>query len=633
MFLKNPKLGGNMSSIGENEVPRFDNKKRMLSKVGVAISFGLLCSLFVILVRFSINDIARAYLSAGEYDIFLNYLQFYVNQTMGVVILIFVISEFIVHYLGRVNYKLVNKFKWLFRIIIVAGFLFLALGYEFNIQRWYPAALTSKAFFYDILILLACLVLGSLYHVYMRNVLGKFTKTSIVSLIILLISVNGTTVLMRQSSDDEKPNIIFLVVDALRGDHLGYAGYSRPTSPNIDALAEESVVFTQCYSQGTKTKPSIASLFVSQYPSQHSIIEGNREDADGNYFSPILNTSLKTMAEYLKESGYNTVGLLEQGQLRKYMGFGQGFNYYNSYLILANLINDEFFDWLPFNKHRKFFAYLHYQDVHAPYTPIEKYSNLLGIKKVGNVPTHGKAWQKAKDDWRKSKRDHNNKITRLQESEVQALIDSYDAEIRAIDDDLGQLIQVLKEKKLYNNSIIVLTADHGEGFNEHGLLGHGNSLYEEVINVPLLIRFPDKKYSGVINSPVQLIDLLPTLLDYLKIEKSEGVVGRNLITYLDGEINPEEYPVFSEMVSSFMIRKGDMKLIYNRNLEKLELYDLKNDHEEQNNLALQKPDLAVQMKNEIIDWIDNNKTHQIKATEISIDTKTIKNLKSLGYLR
>ncbi len=452
-------------------------------------------------------------------------------------------------------------------------------------------------------------------------------------MVIVLVFVNGVALFLKNQQSDGKPNIIFLVIDALRTDHLGYSGYPRPTSPNIDALAQESVIFTQCYSQSAHTKPSIASLFTSMYPSQHNIISGNSKDEHGNVFSPLLISSLKTMAEYLKEGGYNTLGLLEQGQLRNYMGFAQGFNYYNSFMILASYINKEFLTWLPFNKHREFFAYLHYQDVHAPYTPLPAYAKLFDIEQGDFVPTRGGAWQSAKDDWRQFLMDFKAMKVNVSQEDVEQLVNAYDAEIRALDDELGLFFRKLKNEGVYDNSIIIITADHGESFLEHGKFDHGNGLYDEVLRVPLIIRFPKMQYAGVVDTPVQMIDILPTLLDYLNIEKSGEISGHSLMKTLGEGNGREEYPIYSEWEELIMVRKGNLKMIYDRELDKAELYDLKNDPGEQNDLSTQDLATVSMMRSELIDWIKEIEANRPEQASIKVDNKTVENLKSLGYIR
>jgi arylsulfatase A-like enzyme len=610
--------------------------RQLSSMLGPALTFGLVLSLFFVFARIVSNEIVRAYFAAIELDIIFSYLQSFVNQTALIVLSIFAVVEIGLYFLKKLSTRLESA-VWILRVAVLSLLLFLITGYELNMQRWFPPAMTTRAFMYDAGILLGCVFLGLYYLRFQKKQNMKTSATSYkkfaASLAALLVFVNGLSFFLKNQSEDGKPNVILLVIDALRSDHLGCYGYPRSTSPSIDAFAQESVIFTQCYSQSAHTKPSIASLFTSVYPSQHNIISGNQRDAEGNVFSPLLVPSLKTMAEYMKESGYNTLGLLEQGQLRSYMGFAQGFNYYNSYMILATFLNEEFLDWLPFNKHRKFFAYLHYQDVHAPYTPLPAYAEMFSLKKDNLVPIRGSAWQKAKDDWREFLIDFKDKKVEVTQADLDQLVNSYDAEIRALDDELGVFFQKLKDQGLYDNSIIIITADHGEAFLEHGKFDHGNGLYDEVLRIPLIIRFPKMEYKGVVEPPVQMVDLLPTILDYLKIPQSDDISGHSLMTHLAEDNGAGEYPVYSEWEEFVMIRKGDNKLIYDRKLERAELYNLKTDPLEQNDLSAQDLALVEDMKTELLNWSKEVEAKRIEQVGIKVDDKTVENLKSLGYIR
>lgn len=604
------------------------------ARLGVALTFGLVCGLVVVLIRFAIYDVTRAYVAAGEWDIILSYLQSYLNQSVLLVLAIFFGVELGLYGLKTAIARIPDGVIAALRILGLAGLLFLHVGYEFNLQRWFPEALSAQAFLYDGFIFLGCLAAGLLYAGYRSRALkraGFGMQKPVAAVALVLVAVNGLATWQKAKVSDNRPNVIFLVIDALRADHLGCYGYARPTSPNIDALAKEGVVFTNCFAQSTHTKPSIASLFTSMYPSQHNVIRGNRQDADGNVYSPVLSASLKTMAEYMQEAGYNTVGLLEQGQLRAYMGFAQGFYFYDSFMVLAKLLNREFYRWLPKNKHRKFFAYLHYQDVHAPYTPKPQYAELFGAE--SDVPTHGAAWQDAKDDWRQFQIDFMEGNLEISQSDIDQLIRLYDAEIRAIDDQLGTLFQKLKEEGVYDNSLIIITSDHGDAFLEHNLLDHGNSLYDEVLRIPLIMRFPGGEHQGVVDSPVQMIDLLPTLLDYLNIDHNGTLMGHSVLGHLEGSEKPEPYPIYSELGDMVALRKGDYKLIYDMANERVELYNVAEDPSEQVDLSAQWADLVASLKAEVAQLAEYIAATRPEAEDIQVDPKTVENLKSLGYIR
>jgi len=611
----------------KQETASLDN--RLFARLTVALIFALLFGVLAGAGRWYFDDVANAYLQNGQGDIFLSYLQYFVNQSTLVVVGIFLIAEILFQLLNFVR-RLNDQVIFFVRLAVVTMLLCAAMLYDFHMQYWFPLALSRRVLIYTVTLIGAAVV--ALAYLRFRHYLlsrdfGRAAALPAVLATMSLAVINISAVIAKHEANNQPQNVIVILIDALRADHLGSYGYSRPTSPTLDAFAKESLLFTQAISQSSYTKPVIASLFTSLYPSQHNVFRNTRHDAAGNFISDVLDDSFKTMAEYLRDAGFNTAGFLEQAQLRSYMGFAQGFYYYKPDMGAAAEINHGFFHWLPLNKHRKFFAYLHYLDVHAPYAPPPKYRDMFGsFDHSTSFPEQVKDWQKFKGDVT----DGNITLTQTDAEQLKAL---YDAEIRAFDDDMAALFAKLKEEGIYDNSLIVITADHGDEFLEHGGVDHAHTLYDELLRVPLMIRFPKGEYRGVVGMQVQTIDVLPTILEFCEIDLDPHVMGHSLLTYKGGANGHQQFPVFSERADLISMRTEKYKYIYNTESKTGELYDLQNDPTESKNLANEDAKTATQMQNEILRWAEITRSTMTDQGGVKVDEKSVKELRSLGYIR
>jgi len=606
-------------------------KPSLLFALGTALTFGLLGGSTMGIARWATDEVAQAYLTAGLGDVIFAYLQYFLNQSIFAALAIFLGVEILFYLWKRVLPGAAERTLGIVHLMAIALLLFGAAIYDFHSQTWFPLALSRRALIYALTLAASGLIaLAYLWFLnrQLRSASGSFSKIPAISAIVVFVAINGVAFFKRQNAHQPGSNVIIILIDALRFDHLGCYGYARPTSPAIDAFAKESLLFTQAISQSSYTKPAIASLFTSLYPSQHNVFRNTRHDAQGNFISDVLDDSLKTMAEYLRDAGFNTVGFLKQAQLRNYMGFAQGFHFYNPDMGTAPEINRGFFRWLPLNKHRKFFAYLHYLDVHAPYVPSPQYRDMFfgAFDTAANFPEQVKDWQKFKN----AVTDGNLSLTQADAEQLKAL---YDAEIRAFDDDLAALFNRLKEEGVYDNSLIIITADHGDEFLEHGSVDHAHTLYDELLRVPLIIRFPKGEYRGVIDYQVQTIDLLPTVLEFLGLPAEPHLMGHSALVYKNGVNGHEQAPVFSERADLVSIRHGKYKYIYNVELKTGELYDLQNDPGERKNLSVEDPRTAELMQKEILRWSEAVRKATPEQAGVKVDEKSVKELRSLGYIR
>lgn len=433
------------------------------------------------------------------------------------------------------------------------------------------------------------------------------------------------------------PNVLILVIDALRPDHVGAYGYPLATTPAIDGLARKGVLFLDATSSSSYTRAAVPSIFASVHPAAHGVFSQGRQVES-------LSDELTTLAETLKARGYATAAFAPNPSLHRAFNFDQGFDLYDDDFQIgdgpvheahetARKIHARFLRWLSGNREKPYFAYLHYRDVHGPYVPPPPYDRMF--------PRSGERRLLTRQEFRSQPLDLREPV-RFQD--LDTYIERYDGEIRYTDDHLAKLLGELDRQGLLENTVLFLTSDHGESFLEHGAWTHGTSLYEEQTRVPLLMVLPEERSAGLrIEEPVQTIDLYPTVLEMLGLEIPDQVQGRSLLGALAGEADPLR-PVFSEarmnqrkQASSrghlVAVRRGGWKLIYNRTNRKMELYHLKEDPAETRNLAEQEPERARDLLR-LISAYDRDSAargHRAKGQE-ALPPDVVEGLRALGYV-
>ena len=341
----------------------------------------------------------------------------------------------------------------------------------------------------------------------------------------------AATFLAGCSSEDPppRPNIVVYLVDTLRQDHLGLYGYERETSPSVDALAEDSIVFKQAYATSAWTKASTGSLLTGLHPRQHGATSRS---------SP-LSSQAKLLSEYLSPIGYFCAGLVTNPFVVEHWGFNRGYDVFEDLgenlpsvggwmQIQAEQVNQRAFEVLDGRPDdQPFFLYLHSIDPHGPNIPIEPYDTLF----TDNPRPPGVASMLA---------------MRPQARRVKNTIALYDSEIRYSDDQFGNFIQGLKDRGLYEDTVIWFVSDHGEEFLDHGRGGHGTQLFNEVVEVPLILKLPGQDHGGqLVDTPVSLVDVMVTQLYLLERHAPETLAGRDLLQLLGAA--PEPAPVFLDL--------------------------------------------------------------------------------------
>lgn len=426
-----------------------------------------------------------------------------------------------------------------------------------------------------------------------------------------------------------RPNVLLISIDSLRADHLGCYGYERDTSPAIDALAAAGVLFECAVSQAPWTLPSHASLLTSLYGRTHQT----------NAIEKRLPPTVPTLAGTLEADGYETAGVVSGTFMQKRFGLDSGFGWYDDEIAQFDHKRSHEAVTSP-DIHRKaesildgveepFMLFLHYWDVHYDYDPPAPYDTKFDPGYKGKLDSK---------NFIRSKRIHPEMPARG----LQHVVALYDGEIAWVDQHIGQLMAALESRGLDERTIVVLTADHGDEFFEHGNKGHSHSLYDELVHVPLIVRGPGALAGHRVPEPVELIDVMPTVLDLVGTPAPGGLQGRSLRAALLGEALPS-IPVFTETNRArtskaepwsfaWSVRDGSRK--YHEFLpgpeggedRPPEMYDLATDPGEQTDLWRDGDDLAGLLKA----WRDRVPLGT-SVTNAGVDEATMDELKKLGY--
>lgn len=422
-----------------------------------------------------------------------------------------------------------------------------------------------------------------------------------------------------------RPNVLIYLIDTLRADHLGIYGYGRPTSPEIDAFAHRATLFRHAVAQSSWTKPSVASVLTGLNPQLHGV--NDRKDA--------LAEEATTLAEYLwEDGGYETAAIFTNGNLA-HMGLGQGYAHYQhlregtdrNIHVLSDRLYDEARHWLDERDRSKpFFLYLHATDPHSPYTPSRAWIERIGAEvhdfDAGTIEKV-KALERGEVD----------------ETTLADLMALYDAEIAFTDHQFGRLLEELERRGLYDDTLIILVSDHGEEFFDHGWWQHGKTLYQEQLAVPLVMHLPRDRGAGLeIDSLVQHIDILPTVLDLAGIEWPADLPGRSLLPLIDRTASgrPPVHAISYLQLDSRTaesVTTADGKLIlhhYDPSRRRL-LFDLRLDPGEKHNLYDERPVLAGYLLS-TLEAFDLAQKIRHAPEKGEFDPELTERLKTLGYL-
>jgi arylsulfatase A-like enzyme len=471
------------------------------------------------------------------------------------------------------------------------------------------------------------------------------------------------------SQEGKGPNVLVVLIDTLRADHLGLYGYERNTSPNIDALGRKSLVFDRAITQVPWTKPAVASLLTGQYAHRHGVISS--WDA--------LKPGLPTLGTELQRAGYQAAAFSSNPFVSPEFGFDHGFDsfflsapvsgvqYTALFRLLTRvkhvvsattglspdlpglirapterfppnarrdeILTEELIRWLREHRNARFFVYAHLIGAHVPYDPPDDYA----------VPFRPAEWhgQKPLTDYPPQVQTIFATAASLPPLEHKVLVAQYDGAIAWTDMLIGRLLQAMGELHLFEQTLLIVTSDHGEEFYDHGNWGHRSRLYNELIRIPLLVHFPGVLPPGRRSEAVMLVDLYPTIAAFAGVPATSAQLdGQDLFSQPPAgrtRVYSEYYCYEGADYRTLAVLEGNKKLIETHDealhRSRLELFDLANDWGEKRNLTDTEP-LAV-----------NPETHHLAealaafgrehgagaATTAKIDAETKERLRALGY--
>lgn len=451
-----------------------------------------------------------------------------------------------------------------------------------------------------------------------------------------------------------RPNIVFILMDTLRADRLGVYGAPHELSPNIDALAAEGVLFEQTVAAAPWTQPSIASLFSGQYPGVHQVIDYGKAIAGtigARKKVPVFHEESETLAEALHAAGYETAAFSANPFIVGEFGFAQGFDHFDSSFARNTtrgaVVNEAVTAWLRQRTSTKpLFLYIHYMDVHGPYDERPPYLKPL-LDAVEALPNKRRL---TPDEVRRL--DYLRATPRAAEDLQQHArlapyweywAARYEAGVRWADQSVHELRSTLEEMGVWQEALVIFTADHGEALCEHGHWDHGLSVHEPELHVPLMVRWPGKLPAGRrVSSLSRLIDVGPTLLDLLHLPPIAGAQGASLAAELRGTDTqaasaPGPRVAFAECVKAGpeqrAIYLGDWKFIQALEGDAM-LYNIRDDPLEQRNLLGGRPEEEKALRELLARQLaDNAQRRDGRAPAAApASEELLQRLKALGYV-
>ena len=450
----------------------------------------------------------------------------------------------------------------------------------------------------------------------------------------------------------KKPNVLIIVLDTARADRFSFLGYNRKTSPYIDALALESTVFKRAYAPDFWTLPSHASLFTGLYPSQA------RATSETDHL-PAFNT---TLAAVLRGAGYDTSAFVCNAWVSKERGFAQGFDQFYEMWKPENrqqvaqgpgrtesATTSAVLDWL--GQHKKspnpFFLFINFNMPHMPYNPPEpfrtsfikpeyKFDEISRLSKITGM------WAYLAGELKLSERD------------LRIMSDLYDGEIAFSDHCTGKVIDCLKNLGILDDTLVIITSDHGENIGEHGLIDHLLSMYETTLHVPLVLRYPKHFKAGAsFDNLVSLVDIFPTVLELCNLGNESEKLKPAGVSFTDADrqrrpfiiaendrplngikLMNSRFPAFDTGTIDYRvraIRTEKHKLIWKLDRSK-ELYDLQADPAELNNLADQQPEICDKLHAILVNWTKQTPSTSDTPLMEGQDPESLRILRSLGYV-
>ncbi len=437
-------------------------------------------------------------------------------------------------------------------------------------------------------------------------------------------------------TSSDPTNVILITADTLRADYLHCYGHENIDTPNIDQLAGEGIQFQHCYCQSTTTNPSHASILTSLYPKDHQVY-GNRD---------YLAEDLRLISEVLQDNGFNTVAFVSVSHLNPGVsGFGRGFNSFiscTSREVEASVTNERVFSW--FHEHQgsksPFFMWVHYFDPHAPYNPPGRFRTMYYSGDPRDPRHSSMAEVRYPKRWRNSR--HMEWLEGI--TDIEYPISQYMGEVAYLDAQIGRLREGLVYYGLEKNTMIILTADHGESLGEHHIYFAHPGLYEVTTRVPLIFWYPCVFTPQITDNLAMSVDIVPTILDFLRIDQWHGIRGKSLLPLLQGGQEKVRASVYCEYwENQVMVRGRKWKYIKslksNNYHEKFfvtegrnELYDVVADPHELINCADQYPKIVERFDQQALAWLRDRRVSEGHRSTPELSQEMEENLRALGYI-
>jgi arylsulfatase A-like enzyme len=428
---------------------------------------------------------------------------------------------------------------------------------------------------------------------------------------------------------EHPPRVILYLIDTLAAKHMSVAGYPRPTSPHFERLAADGVYFERAYSNATWTREAVADLFTSLLSVSHGL------------YKPLqaLPEEYVTLAEVYAAAGYATAAFSTNINASPAVGTAQGFGEFFDFLEFAENPDanrtvpiPEVLEWLERHRDRPTFLYVHTAEPHFPYNPPPPFDSMFDPGYSGAMTgTDFEVFAQ-------------NREGRLPKRDFDDLVARYDGEVAFADDRFGALWTRLQEAGLLQDTIVAVTADHGEELKWKDRMGHGPSVHSSILHIPIIVWGPQRVDRGRrVAEPVQLIDIMPTLMDLSGLEAKLPLQGRTLAGYLRGRA-PEEAKGRSILVTNFFRKLPQLALVewpwklafspLDQDGDRFQLFDLEHDPDEEENLFSSSPaEARPLLRRMLYDYRKLPRYRQGYAAPLEVDQDQIERLRALGYLQ
>ena len=463
----------------------------------------------------------------------------------------------------------------------------------------------------------------------------------------------------------EPPLVILISLDTLRADHLGSYGYPEFTSPTLDAFAAEGTLFEDASAPAPWTLPSHASMLTGLYPLEHGVVTAET----------VLPQEVDTLASLLEAEGFETAAVVNSTWLtQKTFGLTRDFDRFHAVndsdygrRTPSVWVTDQAIEWIREARESPLFVFMHYYDVHADYASQSVYEKLFVTEYEGVAD--GTGWQLQAENFdprhiayclssfsadvcafgsREKPRiiDESLRKPNFDQRDARHLEQLYDAGIRQLDAELGRFFRFLDAADLSERSLVIVTADHGEEFLDHGAVDHSMTAYQELLHVPMIWRGPGIPGGIRVEAPVSLVDIVPTVLAWVGASALPTLAGQDLLPLMseESEFDWSARPIWGEAsaaesqgapLDSFYplfrsVRQGSFKLIQEVRGGQTFLFDLERDPTEQRNLSVEQPE-RTQVLTELLED-RHRQANPSTGKEVQLDPEAIERLRALGYV-